>query len=64
MLTCVGKHKRVEFPQCLSEIYDDAPKFLNVLLQDIRRVDATCVTHNDNPQTKFPHSHHQKAMIT
>ena len=58
------RNKRVEFPQRLSEIYDDAPKFLNVLLQDIRRLDGTWVTHNDNPQAKFPHSHHQKDMIT
>ena len=58
------RNKRAEFPQRLSEIYADAPKFLNCLLQDIRRLDATRVTHNDNPQAKFPHSEYQEAMIT
>ncbi len=38
-------------------------KFLNGLLKDIRRLDATWVTHNDNAQAKLPHSQHQKAMI-
>ena len=58
------RNKRVEFPQRLSDIYADAPKFLNGLLQDIRRLDATWVTHNDNAQTKMPQMQHQKAMIT
>jgi hypothetical protein len=60
------RNKRVEFPQRLSDIYADAPKFLNGLLQDIRRLDATWVTHNDNMQTKMPQvqHQHQKAMIT
>ena len=60
------RNKRVEFPQRLSDIYADAPKFLNGLLQDIRRLDATWVTHNDNVQTKMPQvqHQHQKAMIT
>ena len=58
------RNKRVEFPQRLSEIYGDAPKFLNGLLKDIRRLDATWVTHNDNPQVKLLPSQHQKSMIT
>jgi hypothetical protein len=58
------RNKRVEFPQRLSDIYADAPKFLNGLLQDIRRLDATWVTHNDNAQTKMSQMQHQKAMIT
>jgi hypothetical protein len=57
------RNKHVEFPQRLSKIYD-APKFLDGLLQDIRRLDATWVIHNDNVQTKMPQFQHQKAMIT
>jgi hypothetical protein len=56
-------NKHIEFPQRLSKIYD-TPKFLNGLLQDIRRLDATWVIHNDNVQTKMPQFQHQKAMIT